>query len=419
MSWEAVAWANRQRLRLPQEQLVLLVLANCADPDGCAFARWRGREHWWTYIKERTRLSKSSVFRHLKTIEALGLGQRTELELADGSSRPVIHLDLEKIVDVQADEHDEIAGAEGANAQSHSETGNLPDQSHGETGASLTVRPDQSHGETGHSIDLTRDSNRGSIPPNPPTGGGQVVDQEFEDQIAEAGKTYPIPITNLPRFRAVWQAQDRAARPKILAAMRAFAGFIADCERKGKPRGVKDADRWVAAGMWQGYVQSAENADAAAAIVHLPVGSKGANAWGVLHKIADLEPPTPSNGLVMLKRPLSPRELAFADAPDDADWCFVPETEANKVGAWRSFLGTELDKPLGRLIRERSWRKLKPEEVEAHGGRSTEIINQRGFLAPWPWPPRKDGSLSTTGPPDTLMTDQDVKDLDQLGKMTG
>jgi hypothetical protein len=398
MSWEAVAWANKQRLRLPQEQLVLLVLANCADPDGCAFARWRGREHWWTYIKERTRLSKASVFRHLKTIEALGLGIRTDLELADGSSRPVIHLDLEKIVDVQADEQDETASADEVNAQSHSETGNSPVQSHGETGAGLTVRPDQSHGETAHSIDLTRDSKRDSNPPNPPTGGGQGLDPEFEEQISEAMRAYPIPITNLPRFRAVWAVQDATIRPKILSAMRAFGTFIGECERKGKPRAVKDADRWVAAGMWEGFVAAGEKAEVAALITHVPADSEAGRAVLLLHQIADIEPTKDGTQLV-LKKPLSTRALALANAPDAAEWRFIAETETNKVGAWRSFIGSELEKPLGRLIRERSWRKLRADEVEPHGGRQTEIINQRGFLAPWAWPPRVDGSLST-GPPE-------------------
>jgi hypothetical protein len=257
------------------------------------------------------------------------------------------------------------------------------------------------------------------VNPQPPKGGGQVVDQEFEDQISEAIKAYPIPITNLPRFRTVWQAQDRATRSKILAAMRAFASFIADCERKHKPRAVKDADRWVAAGMWQGFVQLAENVDAAGQISHIEPDSEAGKAHAVLCRIAEIEPKI-EGGKIVLKRSLSPRGLAFAGAPDASDWVFIADgADSNKIGAWRAFVSAELDMPIGRLVRERSWRKLKPEEVEAHGGRSTEIINQRGFLAPWPWPPRKDGTLSTTGPPDTLMTDQDVKDLDQLGKMTG
>ena len=129
MSWEAVSWANKQRMKLPQEQLVLLVLANCADPEGVAFSQWRGREHWWKYLVDRTRLSRSSIFRHLSTIEKLGLGQRSTLVLADGTRRPTIHLDLEKFVDeasydqIDADS-DPSETAETDESQSHHETSN-------------------------------------------------------------------------------------------------------------------------------------------------------------------------------------------------------------------------------------------------------------------------------------------------------
>jgi hypothetical protein len=39
---------------------------------------------------------------------------------------------------------------------------------------------------------------------------------------------------------------------------------------------------------------------------------------------------------------------------------------------------------------------------------------QAGSKAPWPWPPSKDGKIYTTGPPETLMTEQDIADLDRL-----
>src|SRR5258708_5411031 len=135
MSWEAVTWASKQRMKLPHEQLILLVLANCADPSGVAFAEWPGREHWWKYLVDRTRLSKSSLFRHINTIIELGLCTRSTLVLADGTRRPTLRLDLSAAFDIEDFE------------QQHSHE---RDQSHGETGeheaadeaenASLTMR---------------------------------------------------------------------------------------------------------------------------------------------------------------------------------------------------------------------------------------------------------------------------------------
>lgn len=122
MSWEAVQWANKQRLPGPQEQLVLLTLANCADPEGVAFAWWKRREHWWTYLVEHTRLSRSSVFRHLNKIEELGLGKRRKIEASDGVVRFIMELDLTKTVEFPPDD--------GTESQSRGET-----QSHRETGS--------------------------------------------------------------------------------------------------------------------------------------------------------------------------------------------------------------------------------------------------------------------------------------------
>jgi len=385
MSWEAVAWANRQRMRLPQEQLVLLVLANCADPDGCAFARWRGHEHWWNYIRERTRLSKASVFRHLKTIETLGLGIRTDIELADGTRRPVMHLDLEKTVDQNA-EYEETGTIEGTPSQSHGETETARNQSHGETGASLTVRLDQSHGETGDNISSLEIPIRDSKPPNPPTGGGQEFDPDFEDQIAEAQRLYPIPITNLPRFRAIWATIEKPRRPKILSAMRGFASFIADCERKGKPRAVKDADRWVASGMWEGYAAAGQKADNNELKQTVAEDSAEGQAWRILHRIARIEPKAFA-GKYLLPGPMTPQLLTLSGAPPLDNWHFIPEAERQQTGAWNNYLRKMLgERARPALVDERNWR-------------GSERINERGFLAPWAWPPRVDGSLST-GPPE-------------------
>src|SRR3978361_1367326 len=107
MSWEAVTWANNQKLKKSYEQIVLLVLANCADPNGEAFVKWPGREHWWVYLSERTRLPKSSLFCHLNTLVALGLGERTMQVLADGSRRPTFKLRMEAAFDIDLPEDHE------------------------------------------------------------------------------------------------------------------------------------------------------------------------------------------------------------------------------------------------------------------------------------------------------------------------
>ena len=104
MSWEANTWATKQRMKLPQEQLVLIMLGNCADPDAMAFSTWPGRDHWWRYLAKVTRLSRSSLFRHINTIVALGLASRSMIVLADGSKRPTIKLNLDVSFDIEKEE---------------------------------------------------------------------------------------------------------------------------------------------------------------------------------------------------------------------------------------------------------------------------------------------------------------------------
>jgi hypothetical protein len=90
---------------------------------------------------------------------------------------------------------------------------------------------------------------------------------------------------------------------------------------------------------------------------------------------------------------LSAQALALDIAPPENEWVFIAANQVNQVSAWKEFLARELaGKPRPELCWDRNYGK------------------GRGFYAPWPWPPRKDGRVST-GPPDTLCTDQDLDDF--------
>jgi hypothetical protein len=112
-----------------------------------------------------------------------------------------------------------------------------------------------------------------------------VIDEKLEADLAEARRLYPAPITNLPRLRAVLAAMQASERQRVLTAMQGYAAFIAECERKKKPRAVKDADRWVANGMWQGYLTSGEKAHVAGLVTRISIDSPPAKALVTLRKI--------------------------------------------------------------------------------------------------------------------------------------
>ncbi|WP_371346059.1 helix-turn-helix domain-containing protein [Ancylobacter sp. IITR112] len=66
MSVEAITWANKQRAGSPGAKLVLLALANYADEDGYCYPSQ-------ATLATVTEMSRDSIARHMKALEALGL----------------------------------------------------------------------------------------------------------------------------------------------------------------------------------------------------------------------------------------------------------------------------------------------------------------------------------------------------------
>lgn len=69
MSWQATAWAQRQRTGSPHAKLILLLLANYADEDGIC---WPSQ----STLAEASEQSPDTIQRHLGKLEAAGLIRR-------------------------------------------------------------------------------------------------------------------------------------------------------------------------------------------------------------------------------------------------------------------------------------------------------------------------------------------------------
>ncbi len=186
-----------------------------------------------------------------------------------------------------------------------------------------------------------------------------------------------------------------------LAALAGIAPFLERLKRDGRKH-PPSAWKYLEEKRWT--LLEVEKLSNVTELPKIAADSPEGRAWLLLHRIAGAGEPAISNGQIALRKPMPPRAAAFVNAPAETEWCFIAETETNKLGAWRSFLGTELGMPTGPLIRDRSWRPMRPDELKAQEGlpeaerRRAVMISQRGFLAPWQWPPRKDGTLSTTAP---------------------
>lgn len=94
-----------------------------------------------------------------------------------------------------------------------------------------------------------------------------------------------------------------------------------------------------------------------------------------------------ADGSVSFSKPMTPQLTALSQAPEQSAW---PTLDRQQAGAWEGLLRTIFD---------------------------DEIVRRRlreGSHAPWPWPPRKDGTLSPTGPPGP--TDEDFAALANEGQ---
>lgn len=396
MSWEAVTWASKQRMKLPHEQLILLVLANCADPSGVAFAEWPGREHWWKYLVDRTRLSKSSLFRHINTIIELGLCTRSTLVLADGTRRPTLRLDLSAAFDIEdseqhySHERDQSHGETEAE-QNEEEPENTNDISHSQE--EIESPGVQSHHETSPTggtgpfpiVGMHKDSlSCSKESPPTPQGGASVADDGFEEFL----KVWREPIPKMALARSAWVHIPTAKRTEVIASAR---GYFVWLSKQSRPPATVSAQSFLrdSAG-WSQWLPWAGGSDVPAfgPSVFAP-GSIEAKSITVLHEIANRLTALRtiwqrSDGSISFPKPMTPQLAALAQAPPQSDW---PTLDRQQAGAWEG------------LLRQ----FFEPEVIRAH--------MREGSRAPWAWPPRKDGTLSTAGPAEVLMSDQDMADF--------
>jgi hypothetical protein len=94
------------------------------------------------------------------------------------------------------------------------------------------------------------------------------------------------------------------------------------------------------------------------------------------------------NGAVTYRMPVNPRLLALADAPAKEDWISLSRQQA---AAWEGMLRETITVATRKHLREDD-------------------------RAPWPWPPKADGTIYTaTGPPTnadgSLMTEEDFANI--------
>ena len=149
------------------------------------------------------------------------------------------------------------------------------------------------------------------------------------------------------------------------AALASIGPFLEKLKRDGRkhvPAGWKylEESRWT--------LLASDKSSDAAALTHLAPGSDGAKAVMVLYALIGKSPlpyfMRTTDGGVSYLREMTPQLMALCEAPPRDQWAMVDRQQA---GAWNGLLE--------KFVTIRIWNRLTP-----------------GAYAPWPWPPRKDGT---------------------------
>lgn len=190
-----------------------------------------------------------------------------------------------------------------------------------------------------------------------------------------------------------WAALSEQERDDALAYIGPFLEDLKRHKRTGIPAGWK----YLEQKRWTLLARKAETAKVGAP-ESVPINSDQGRVLAVLHRIARMPRPLENKGCYLLLRPLLPQAMALLQAPPHEEWIFISESQINQCAAWNEFIGRELEgKSRPMLISDRN-----------PGG-------HRGFLAPWPWPPLKDGSLCTGPPPLEVEDAEFIKRKQGLG----
>lgn len=368
MSWEATQWANKQRLRLPQEQLVLLLLANCADPEGVAFGWWKHKEHWWTYLCEHSRLSRATVFRHLGTIEALGLGLRQKLVLADGTIRYSMAMDLTKFVTIDPAETDAPPLQSHYETESHDET-----ESHSETESVSLVRLQEDlHKE---SKILTPTPSKEGVLKNQPQ-----ISEAARQRFQEFKAAYPDGIVDLDKAEKEFVGLTDADQEACVTAAPVYA---ARCRKRREKS--KKAHLFIRERAWVGLLASSASVDGAPCVTSHSPHSEAGKGLITLSVIAGHSLFRLPGGNISYVQPVTPQLLALANPPPGEDWIEC-ELGGQDFAAWRGLI------------------------YRIFAGRTLRSLTK--YRVPWRWPPTVDGkTYAGTDPPPGELSDADVEAL--------
>lgn len=387
MAIKCTNWALQQELEGPSAQFVLHIIADCANEQGIAFPSIG-------YLAKKTRQSPSSVRRRLKDLESLGLLVRFVRTIKGRRTSDELRLRLDHSVALVSP------------AENHSTNGKDVVEASADTDLDIVcdqTATDDPHGgpsqiDTPPKSDMSRGDpttgDRGTLPqvtggpyqswegynplleprenPNTCEGFERRSEAQHKATVTDFKQAYPIPILHIPECIAIWTMLSGEEQSDAIAGAKAYAAFLKQQDRK-----AMDAVRFLRERKWEGFVQESPTTAPAS----VDVKAREGQSILVAHAIANRPKPfvvrVAGAEHTLVSRPLTPAMLALgacvnaAGEPDRSAWEEIPEG-SRSAGAWSAFLYEAIGQwPIHRDLR---------------------ASKKRGFYAPWPFPPRKDGS---------------------------
>lgn len=375
---EAHSWARNLRLGNHHAKSVLRSLTLYVDGDGFCFV---GIEQ----LADDCELSSDTVRRRLAWLEEIGAITRRAQWIdasgvRNGEGRGKRTTDLIRLL-IEADEYAIQARARGDTiADDEAETATFsPSSQQGLNQVPETVSPRPALGQPSHCGQGLISEPEPESPLKSPQGdeSARSPDRDEEEEepegFAEAWSSWPgheamrrdLAVAEFGKLSADKQRQARAAIP-LFFQMQAKLG------RKHPP----NFHTWL---RHRGFEEFPGAAAEAAAPTSGPrtydSTSREGRALKALYAFARV-PLWEHQGRVTYPLPITSQVLAFAELPRPAEWRWIEDRA--QLAAWSTFLGAHLHRPRPSLLTTRGIGDDK----------------RSGFEAPWPWPPRKDGSIS-------------------------
>lgn len=376
MSIATMNWALRQRLATTQQQILLYVIADSADPNGVT------RHCDPSYMEEHARMTRATMFRRLGELEELGLLRRAKFYSERGAPIYEIQLVLSALIDIPIrrrrladeeageDEHD--GGSEAATSTPESQAETLG-ESHAATLVPTKVSP--SAAAQSHSCDCISPPVSKNLPPNPPPGG---LRSKNEAEVSAKREALWQRFLAYPSIATMDQAEARAELDALSIedaewAVSVVPGLKEEL-RKAKDRPPKNAHLWLRKAMFKNFPRGKLEGPPPEG-VWIVEGSDEDRALKFVRHLARQPLPfvrarTDGSRGYLHKTEVGPDLLAMLAFASDVPLRWPAWTRGTpEFAAWQHRLSDWIDKPL----------PLDP---------GTETIR-----APCRWPPKKDGTI--------------------------